>query len=501
MTKDPALLRRDQSIEAFMAAVAETPDLWRSIDVRVLAIRVGGAWHNVLTRCVLDARDPSDVPCLDGLPNTERVLCIQQVRPIADLTALLNESVACELAVHDRVVLYETRSDTGGQPSNRSPYLDGYAMPAVRTQSASSIMTPRDFIAHELRLRSPGGNSFVTEAIADPAVDRELYALDRPWEGLEGLARVAIGSGGSVRHSDAPRIEIVAPLGIGFEPESPRFTDGRVAVIVSALSRSVAARATVGYIIEYDGGTYRNGTLRIERKWQGRERRRARATLHVGSDARRVTLVLRLGPHLVESKQLTDFGRKTENVRLAANRAQIDPGLVQLRAALHTGERDARKGDGTGAHRFEHAIAQLFSLAGFHVEMPGAYGVTDAVDVLAFTPDDSCILAIECTIGALNSRDGKPNRLSARVDELRRNDQLTGIEVLPVMVTSRHRGAVPGGDLEYAAHDSIAVLCREEIDEILNRIEHGSTVSDLLLYCRQLTTNDTRHDDLLSNLS
>ena len=488
MTQDPALLRRDQSIEAFMGAVAETPDLWLSIEIRVFAMRVDGAWHNVLTRCVLDARDPSDVPRLDGLPNTERVFCVQQVRPIADLKALLHEFVSGALAVHDRVVLYETRSGTAGQSPSRVPYLDAYAMPAVRTQSASSsIMTPRDFIAHELRLRPAGGNSFVTELIADPAVDRELYALDKPWEGLEGLTRVAIGSSGNVRHSDAPRVEIVAPLGIAFEPDSLRFSDGRVSSTVAALSRSVAARASVGYIVEHEDASYRNGTMRLERRWRGRERRRARTTLFVGSEARRVTLLLRLGPHLIETQRLADSGRRAENLRLAVSRAQGDTEL--FRAALQTNEREARKG-GAAAHRFEHAIAQLFSLAGFHVEMPGSYGATDAVDVLAFTPDDSSLLAIECTLGALNSSDGKPNRLAARVDELRRNEQLIGVEVLPVMVTSRRRDAVPNGDLEFAASGSITVLCQENIQEILRLVESGSRVSDLLLYCRRVTTND-----------
>ena len=487
MTKDPALLRRDQTIEAFIAAVAETPDLWQSIDIRVFALRVGGAWHNIVTRCVLDARDPSDIPRPDGLPNTERVFCVQQVRPMADFTALLNEFVSGELAVPDRVVLYETRSDTGGQSSGRGPYLDAYAMPAVRTQSASSIVMPRVFIAHELRLRPGGGNTLVTEAMADPAVDRELYALERPWEGVEGLTRVAIGSSGSVRHSDAPRIEIVAPLGIAFEPDSLRFMDGRVSCTVSALSRSVAARTTVGYVVEYEDGAFRNGTMRLERRWRGRERRRARATLHVGSEARRVTLLLRLGPHVIETQRLVDSGRGAENLRLAASRIQGDPEL--LKAALQTNEREARKGGGA-AHKFEHAIAHLFSLAGFWVDMPGSYGATDALDVLAIAPDDSSILAIECTLGALNSSDGKPNRLTARVDELRRSEQLVGVEVLPVMVTGRRRDAVPNGDLEFAASDSITVLCQEDIQEILRLVESGSTVSDLLLYCRRVTTKN-----------
>jgi hypothetical protein len=148
-------------------------------------------------------------------------------------------------------------------------------------------------------------------------------------------------------------------------------------------------------------------------------------------------------------------------------------------------EANARK-QKDAARQFERAVAQLFALAGFHVDALGGFvGTQEAVDVLARTPDGTDMLAVECTLGALASRDGKPGRLMQRANALRQALERHGTEVIPVMVTSSRRHDIPKGDMEFVAHDGLVVFCREELDELMTRIEQGATASDVIAFCRQ----------------
>jgi hypothetical protein len=209
--------------------------------------------------------------------------------------------------------------------------------------------------------------------------------------------------------------------------------------------------------------------------------------MSLGSAVRRVTLLLRVGPHLVDHAQVLDSAPRVANPHVVAY-AVMDPGLTRLRAALAISEDDARgKSDKKALQRlFERAVAQLLSLAGLHADALGGYsGMDDAVDVLARTPDGGIIFPIECTLGALATRDGKPNRLMDRADTLRRTALLAGAEVVPAMVTSRPRAGVSKGDFEFVAHDGVIVLCQEELQELAGMVEHGASTSDVVRYCRE----------------
>src|SRR4051812_10473262 len=98
--------RLNQSVELFTRAVAETPAVWRAIDVRLVAVRVKDEWHNVLTRCRLDPRDSKEIPALEGLPNGNLVRCWRIVLPIAELPALLQSFVTGHLDIGSDAVLY-----------------------------------------------------------------------------------------------------------------------------------------------------------------------------------------------------------------------------------------------------------------------------------------------------------------------------------------------------------------------------------------------------------
>lgn len=93
-------------IQLFVDAIGRTPALWQSMDVRVLAVRVEGEWHNMLTRCYLDHRPPAEVTRLRELPRTPLVGAWQWVRPVTQLEQLLADVKSGNFAVDNTRICY-----------------------------------------------------------------------------------------------------------------------------------------------------------------------------------------------------------------------------------------------------------------------------------------------------------------------------------------------------------------------------------------------------------
>jgi len=63
------------AIADFLAAVHRNPTLWRSIDLRAAAGRLGDQWYNMLAIARLDARDPTQCLAYDTCPVWNRSSC------------------------------------------------------------------------------------------------------------------------------------------------------------------------------------------------------------------------------------------------------------------------------------------------------------------------------------------------------------------------------------------------------------------------------------------
>jgi hypothetical protein len=90
-----------EEADTFLSAVSDTPELWRSINFRTVAIWADGAWHNLVATAHLDARPPGEVPLVKQLPKLERLLVLQQVFPIEVLPKLIQRLRVRGLATVD----------------------------------------------------------------------------------------------------------------------------------------------------------------------------------------------------------------------------------------------------------------------------------------------------------------------------------------------------------------------------------------------------------------
>jgi hypothetical protein len=488
-------IRRDEQEALFLRAVGATAELWRSLDVRVIATRIGSDWHNVLLRCRLDARPPGAVPALHSLPQTPRVMCLQEILAAGRLPALLEQlrSGVVPIAGHEIHVQSIDAMHVGGQPARSFlPYDDAAAQCPGPIRTATPTGT-RDYVGHQLWIR--GSNHFQLFQHVDGglrAAESELHALEKPWNGIGGLARIALRSADDPTRSDVPAVEIAAPLGVAIEPDSIRLETGVLSAVVVAESREAAASSSIGVITERDDGSYGTRSYRIASTFRGRGERRAKVRVSVGRSTRRAALMLRVGPHLVETREVIERVTSALNPHVGAF-SYFDPGLAGLRKALEVTD-ETPKRTKEAPHHFERAVACLFSLGGFLSDAVDAFpGVQNAVDVLARTPDGSSLLAIECTIGALNAPGGKPNRLASRAHGLCSVEALREAEIIPVMITSRARASLSGGDLDFVAHNHVSVLCQEELQELLARILEGATIPEIVSYCKRQVPITTDH--------
>jgi hypothetical protein len=118
------------------------------------------------------------------------------------------------------------------------------------------------------------------------------------------------------------------------------------------------------------------------------------------------------------------------------------------------------------ARILEAGVANLLFLHGFAVNPLSSQFMTEAADLLAFTPQGE-IAVVECTVGAIDN-DGKLSKLLARTVALSEKLKMTGnshLRCLPVVITTQPRDAIT--DLELASEKGIVVLGLEDLQRWL----------------------------------
>lgn len=123
------------------------------------------------------------------------------------------------------------------------------------------------------------------------------------------------------------------------------------------------------------------------------------------------------------------------------------------------------------AEEFEAGVALLLGLLGFSLlPFTMSHVLRDGPDLAVFSENGN-ILVVECTTGPLDNK-GKLGKLTERGLDIRRALEASGttvpeIQMVMMSLVSRE-GAV--GDMENAGKASIAVLCAEDIQELLQMV-------------------------------
>ena len=431
---------------------------WRSVDLRVCAIRSGRRWVNLVTRGFLDHRLPRSVPRFRPVER-RHFRAWQVVRPVADLPAIVRGIAGGVMKLRPRYVRYVDQSDQTATDV-------GYAF----NELAGSYRTAEYDLwsCHSLVGYGPSIFDVVRQAGHDPfELDGMIRGGPNAYDGLPDLVRSFCARPRGLKiQGNTTVIELIAPLAVRFDPEKMFSSADRATVALRAAAGVFVTSADLIWTVgNATGGPLRHESIKLgEREWAGDSGALLTTVdLPVRNGDSIATAFVVIGDRCVDRVSVP-LASTASSIRIMAHDA-IDPGLERFRKQL--------RGRGKDKSRFEAAVGLLFFFLGFLVHpLSGHTRRGEAVDHLAHAPGSSVMLVIECTVGSLDTR-GKLGKLIARSEHLR--GQIPDREVITILATATERAALSEAEVEKAERDEVVVLAQEDLQDLWVAAQTGET--------------------------
>ncbi len=430
---------------------------WRSIDLRVCAIRSGRRWVNLITRGFLDHRHPRSVPRFRPVERRQ-FRAWQVVRPVADLSDVVCGIASGLMKVRPRYVRYVDQSD---QTTTELRYafseLGSYRTAAYDPWSCHSLV-------------GYGASIFdvVSQSGHDPfELDGMIRGGPNAYDGLPDVVRRFCARPQGLKiQGNTTVIELIAPLAVRFDRERARSSVDRVTVSVRAAMDVFVTNAHLNWTVgNTTGEPLRHESIKLgEHEWAGETGALlANVDLPIQKGDSIATAFIVIGDRCVDRVSVPLASTAT-SIRIRAHDA-IDPGLERFRKQLRPSGKDRS--------RFEGAVGLLFFFLGFHVHpLSGHTSRGETVDHLAHAPGSPVMLVIECTVGSLDSR-GKLGKLIARSQHMQ--GQIPDREVITILATASERAALSEAEVEKAERDDVVVLAEEDLQELWVAAQTGET--------------------------
>jgi len=453
-----------KSHERFLRLVSEQ-GLWRSVDLRILAVQIGRRWTNLLTRGYLDHRPPKELDRLEPVTRSD-LRAWQVILPIKKLEGSVHGIVSGTLRSGPQHVRYHGGS---GQPEHELEY---------RFNDLSAAYSAAEYHAWSGHALIGHGDSMwdiVREAGLDPTnLDNCIRAGPNAFDGLSDLARYFHGrSKGLDAQNSTSVVELIAPLGIRFDQARTSSEAETLAVHMKAISSGFANTPTLHWTVIGSSLNPRHGSVELDGlSWtHSEDSLETSVEIPVEPEDRLAKLFLIIGEKCVD-RVVTSVGEAGANCRITAHEV-FDAGLERFTDGLLPDERDWAKGT-----PFEASIGMLLHFLGFQVDaLSGQRGASSAVDHLAHDPHSDLILCVECTTGPLDAK-GKLGKLLARTEAVR--DALPELTVLPVMATARPGQQLSPTEIQKSERDGIVVLARDEIEDLWQAARTGGATRELV---------------------
>jgi hypothetical protein len=462
----------ESAVARFQTLIAETPYLWQSIDVRVLARELESGPRNLLCTAFFDRRKADVVPTVPDLPFSPPVACYQRICRATELDSLLAELCAGSINFGGVSVAFTKRPDN--QQSPESPYAWAYVNRAGRLQRHPEVSA---FPVGHVFTATGDSSEYLFRQVDDgiDGLNNALRRLPKPWDGVDSIARVLLKTNNRVSYNSTSAFELFAPLEARIQPEHCSLWSGNLTYsVVSAPEARNSLR--LGYFGTQGDGTVLHGEIPLgtESTMDASESIRYRGKVSI-SHVRRLSLFLSIANSNVDRAELVDLSRATTNPRVGAY-SMVDENLAVLQAQLV---------QPPGSRLFEKVVSRLFGFGGFLVD---GYAfeprITQGPDAIAFASDNSAALVLEYTTGPIGPRKGKLGLLVSRTARLREilGEAAPGV-ILPIIATALPASEVSNAEYRDAAMDGIAVLAREDLTELLDLTLSPVMPSEILDFC------------------
>jgi hypothetical protein len=312
-------------------------------------------------------------------------------------------------------------------------------------------------------------------------LDWHLKSAEMP---MDGVTDVAASLGIPIPQGDSCQFEAVAVNVIEFEGNS--FLKGTSAdiriIMLPALDKE---KVRVGYKVMLQGKVLvRESKAGAELQW-GVKGEMTTAALSLEVPAGAVVQAFASYNGGAQQQYWLLDPNALPNARRTAY-AVIDKKLEALRETLL----DNVDVKGKPARAFEDGVLILLHILGFSAISPGRIpSLSDGADCLVCSPSRDFAI-IECTVGTPDNKD-KLGKLFARAQKTRAALDQAGfqhLKLIPVIVSARGRAEIPATEFEKAQRLRIAVVCREELEQALQRSMFGEAAEQIYREAEDATT-------------
>ena len=446
--------------DAFLGAVARTPDLWHSVNFRAVAIWINDAWQNLVASVHLDLRPPEQVPVAEDLPKLERLVVLQEVFPIQALPQLIQRvRLRGTVSLSGKAVHF--LATDGYTHRFGKPYSNSYH----RCGLSLDDYIRGDFTHGHVLVASGDSGAELFREVPDGQNGVDVALRRVGWQSLNEVVLRGLEDVRTAPVSSSARVTFVAPLEVTLLEGDCALRAGELRYGVLARSRDAGRRATLTITGEDVRGRRIGHSIPLGAKGWAKQSRKFRHSGKVRlANAEKLQLTLQVAGYEVAAVTLSDQGEQPD----------IPPLLMLAHNALFKGDRSFRdvllEPKDSEGRPFERAVAKLFSYCGFPSDQPGKIPQEqNGPDVLVEVASRNLLLVIETTVKHLmNDEDGKMNRLTKRSADIRFATKHLNVEVVPVMVVPWPRETLVPVEMEEAEKNGVRVLGNEDLEQLLS---------------------------------
>lgn len=464
-------------LEKFKTAIQPYYDGWKSIDLRSVCILAYKKWVNLGTRLVLSEESVKGPPQGELLPVFPNFSTFLEIRDIKQLDGLLSQIDKGILTVTGREIHIGkiVNNDVVVDPSGSWFYTNRRSSrwPSIDFEFPTIVLGRRGESIHNLLHNHD-------EAIGQEDLEWQLRSLIFPYDGLDDLFVSFLGfskpSWGRVTESASA--EVIAPIGIRLGDDCKLF-QGKLDIYVEAIGYEKLDEISIG-LIELSGNDSlrRSSNALAKTDWVTVKDRQIGHKEITVDDVSSVVVFLRYRSNTLDMRTIGDPAFLSKNPRILAY-SHFDENLNVLRNYL----------DGKGKD-FEIGVGLLLHFCGFNVGPYGQIkGIQEEIDLIAFVPSSSHIIAVECTTKDLDANQ-KLSKFSRRVKELQ--ERLMEFSITPLIFTALERGKISESDLQKANTERIGVVASEEIQELIEMTMGHKQPNEILAYFQKLLPEDSK---------
>lgn len=438
-----------EGINRFLNTVKKY-NLWKSIEVKILAKKKKESWISIVTRILLSRHYYEE---LDKEISTESLKLIHKILPINDLEQIMNNLIERKIIIKDEEYSLEVNENIKYKVWER-PYGKSFGIdwPCI------------SLIA---------GGPLVNEVIDEYRARTELLTYKEPYENLFVACEEFLG----IRNWNACHLHVVAPIYVAIE--NVKLDDDKVNISIKC-HNSLLNKIELSSIIYGEKDVLRKKFIFVEKSAEV-----------VEGDIYRVKEEIRQIPKISKFYLFLD-GNEVDSKILSISSLKLNPriGIHEIFDSNRELFSEWIKGKGRNSEKdFEAAIHWLLHFCGFQSEWLGYAGkalkpITRGMgefDILAFDPRVERLIMAECTVTP-SKISSKINQVYQRISEVKKN--FDKFDIIPVIFIPEETDKIGEGVKEEAKKNNIAIIGKKEIEEMQEMILDGKNAEEIFNYLK-----------------